>query len=348
MFNARNFFAAKRDQLKRNQFGGAIGGPVLRDKLFVFGGYQGTRIRNFMGGNSAFVATPTEIAGDFSALLSASNPNNPQSRVIVLKDPATGAPFPGNLIPISRFDPASLGMLKYLPSAGGNGLVFYGEPIVQNYNSFITRADYSPSAADRVIFRFNKDWYDQAGIFANNNLLTYTNATPDTSYNGALQETHVFSPTLLNDFRFGVTREVTHRSPPPGTPDVRDFGVQNIFQGPDKSIEGMTISGFLKFGDLGEGYFARTTFAWYDSLRWVLGRHNIALGGAFERDRWDKLNALNEYGIFTFSSDATGSAMADFLLGKLRTFQQGNGQRQSNRYLLYSITSRTTSKPLPG
>src|SRR6202040_4426308 len=97
-----------------------------------FGGYQGTRIRNLPGANSAFVPAPADIGGDFSALLSASNPNNPQSRVIALKDPISGQPFPGNIIPVSRFDPASLGMLKYLPSAASSGLVFCSKPVIQN------------------------------------------------------------------------------------------------------------------------------------------------------------------------------------------------------------------------
>ena len=118
---------------------------------------------------------------------------------------------------------------------------------------------------------------------------------------------------------------------------MQDLGVQNIYQGPDKSIDSISVSGFFSTGAAARGYFARATFAWYDSIRWVRGRHNFAFGGSYEHDRWNKLNALNSYGVFTFSGDTTGSALSDFLLGKLRSFQQGNGQRQSNRYDLYSL-----------
>ena len=85
--NARNFFAAEPDQLKRNQFGGSVGGPIVKDKLFFFGTYQGTQSRDISGGHSTTVPTVDERNGDFSAL----------SRQLV--NPNTGVPYPGNIIP---------------------------------------------------------------------------------------------------------------------------------------------------------------------------------------------------------------------------------------------------------
>src|SRR5262249_27293477 len=103
VYNAKNFFASDRDQLKRNQFGGTLGGPVVlpfyngRDRTFFFLGYQGTRLRN-TSSTSAFVPTAANLQGDFRALLDASSPDNPFHRVIQVIDPLTGQPFPGNLI----------------------------------------------------------------------------------------------------------------------------------------------------------------------------------------------------------------------------------------------------------
>lgn len=182
VFNARNFFAANRDQLKRSQFGGTVGGPVVipgayrgQDRTFFFFGYQGTRIRNLQGGLSAFVPTADNINGDFSALLAANDPNNPLGRVIQVRDPATGQPFPGNQISPDRFDPASRGLLRYLPSSSGSGLVNYNRPISQDFYEILTRVDHSLSNADRLSFRWSHNLFDNAATFEPENILTYRN-----------------------------------------------------------------------------------------------------------------------------------------------------------------------------
>ena len=95
--NARNFFAPTQDSLKRNQFGGAFGGPVIKNKLFYFGTYQGTRIASAAQGKIEFVPTAAERKGDFSRLLPG----------IQLKDPVTGALFVNNQIPQARFSDIS-------------------------------------------------------------------------------------------------------------------------------------------------------------------------------------------------------------------------------------------------
>ena len=79
--NARNFFAPTQDTLKRNQYGGAVGGPILKNRLFYFGTYQGTKIRSAAQGNVAFVPTAAERSGDFSG------------SGMTVKDPVTGMPF---------------------------------------------------------------------------------------------------------------------------------------------------------------------------------------------------------------------------------------------------------------
>src|SRR5207253_9831158 len=121
------------------------------DRLFFFGGYQSTRIRNTQGDRSAFVPTAANLTGDFSNLLNAGDPNNPLKRAITLKGPVSGQLFANNQIPVNRFDPAALALVKYLPPASSaGGVAFYSQPIIQNFDEFIARADYSLSVNDRL------------------------------------------------------------------------------------------------------------------------------------------------------------------------------------------------------
>ena len=130
-FNSKNFFSAERDFLKRKQYGGYAGGPIFRNKMFFFAGWQGTKIQNVGGTLNQTIPTTAMRAGDFSAV-----PTQ-------LVDPVTRLPFAGNQIPVSRFDPAAVNVMKFMPNvAGGNGaLVQVPRRIGQNDNQVIFKVD---------------------------------------------------------------------------------------------------------------------------------------------------------------------------------------------------------------
>ena len=335
VFNARNFFATARDPLKRGQFGGTFGGPVLRDRTFFFAGYQGTRVRSTEGGLHAFFPTDANLAGDFSAMLSAGNPNNPLGRAVTIKDPTNNQPFAGDIIPVSRFDSAAVALTKYLPRSSGSGNVFFSRPIAQDFDEYIVRGDHSFSSGDRLSGRFNANRYFGIPAFGGN-LAAYKDGSTITSKNASLQQIHTFGPRLLNDFRFGFARTVSSRQPPSGTPNVRDFGV-NIYQPPVNTIQSLSVSGYFSTGDLPTAIFPRTSFSWTDDVRWVHGRHSFAFGGFVERDRLNMVNTLGQAGTFSFSGDATGLALTDLMMGQLRTFGQAWGQHVKNRYLMMNV-----------
>src|SRR5207248_9100408 len=116
----------------------------------------GNRIRNLGAPATAIVPTPANIAGDFSDRLSATSPGNPLHKVEVIGDPLspTGSPFPGNIIPNSRFDPATVKMLTFLPQGSGNGSIVNVKPISQNFYDIVTKVDHSIGANDKFAGRY--------------------------------------------------------------------------------------------------------------------------------------------------------------------------------------------------
>lgn len=338
VFNARNYFAARRDQLKRNQFGFTVGGPVFvpklyngRDRTFWFFAYQGTRLRNIGNNSSAFVPTPANLTGDFSSYLTANNPNNPLGKAVQIIDPVSGQPFPGNIIPVNRFDPAALGAEKFLPKPGGSGLLFYQGRVVQNLDETMERLDHAFSSKDRFTFRATWNTFKNEPVFDPQNILTLTAGSAITSQNYLAHEIHLFRSNLLNDFRFTYWRLKSSRGPAPGSPNVADFGVQNISQATPKAVQGISVSGFFGFSETPFAAFVRQGFTWADDLIWTRGSHNLQFGVSIDRSRFDLVNNVAMDGSFTFTSDVTNLALASFLLGKMRSFTQGSGQPENLR-----------------
>lgn len=323
VFNAANYFGYVNgvktvDPLKRNQFGGTIGGPVIKDKTFFFGGYQGTRVRDNQGGLNAFVPTTANMTGNFSNISG------------TIKDPITGLPVPSKQIPTSEFDPASMKMLTYIPSGGTTGQVFYATPIVQNFDEYILRGDQTFSSKDSLIGRYYYDRFYNIGSYGGD-LLAYRQGSTISSHNATIQEMHIFSPNLLNNFRIGFMRMVSQRQPPPGTPNVVDFGVP-IYQPPTaKAIQSISVSGYFSTGANPTAKFPRDSYSYIDDVHWVHGKHNLAFGGIYEKDSLNMVNVLGLPGTFSFSGDTTGNALVDFMTGRLRTFGQANGQHVKNR-----------------
>lgn len=324
--NARNYFAAIADPLKRGQEGGTIGGPIVKNKTFFFAGYQATTIRDVTNGLNKYVPTQAEESGDFSALESATNPNNPLSKQEIIKDPTTGQPFPGNIIPVARFDTAALGVMKYLPSVGGTGIIYYSSPVHQNFQDVMGRGDEVLSDKDHINAHYDYQLFTNKPVYNPSNILSYADGSDIVAQNALIQETHIFNPSLLNEFRVGFNRAASIRGPADGVPSVRTFGVNIPYQPPANDIQSINVSGFFNFGDNPFARFTRNNFLGSDAVRWVHGHHNIVIGGDAERRQVELDNGFNSPGLFTFNGTYTGLALSDFVLGDLYQFQQAQGQ----------------------
>ena len=343
-FNARNFFAAKRDQLKRNQFGGTIGGPIDiphlvngKNRDFFFFGYQGTRIRNIGNTSSAYVPLTQNLTGDFSNTLSASDPSNPFGKATTVLDPTTGSAFAGNLIPASRLDPAALKFMKYIPvQSSGNGRIYYSTPLAQNFNEYLARVDHSFSEKDRLSVRYFLDKFDNKAFLESSNYLANANYSQIYSQNAMVSETHVFTPLLLNEFRASFSRQTSNRGPSTTTINLADLGV-NIWQPTIKALNGISVSGFFSQGQTDPAAFIRNQYNINDDISWVKGKHNIAFGGTAIRGQVLLRNLFRTSGSFGFTADNTNNALASFELGYVRTFAQGYGEYKDNSLYSYSL-----------
>jgi len=335
-FNARNFFAAKRDQLKRNQFGGTIGGPVMlphyngKSKDFFFFGYQGTEIRNIGGNSSAYFPTNATLNGDFSSRLSASDPANPFAKAITIIDPQTGQPFPNNQIPLARYDPVAVAFTKYIPvQATGNGRLFYSTPLAQDFKEFITRGDHSFSERDKLSLRYFYDKFHNTGFLDKTNYLANSNYSVIYSQNALISETHLVGPAALNEFRLSYSRETSNRGAAPGSISLGDLG-SHLYQPPGKTLEGINVSGYFNPSQTDPADFIRNQYNLSDDFNWVKGKHSISFGGSLIRAQVLLRNQFRTSGSFSFTADVTNDALASYFLGYVRTFTQGFGEYKDN------------------
>jgi hypothetical protein len=186
--NARNSFAPRRDTLKRNQFGGTIGGPILKNKVFFFAGYQGTRTRSDPDDKTAFVPSSQMLAGDFSGCSDFKDD---------IKDP-NGGIFPGKQMPLSRFSQQALNVVKFLPTSSDPcGKVSFG-PITNSSDSQVLgRVDYTINSKQTLFGRYLATRFAQLAPYAlsHNVLDTIIGGLDDLAQSAALGHTYMASPT---------------------------------------------------------------------------------------------------------------------------------------------------------
>ncbi|MBA3712027.1 MAG: TonB-dependent receptor [Pyrinomonadaceae bacterium] len=327
--NAKNFFASERDALKRNQFGGTIGGPIVHNKLFFFGGYQGTRTRTAPATNTVFVPTAQILRGDFSTLTSTTC--SPTART--LYDPLTGAPFPGNQVPRSRFSPQALAFLQYVPTSQDPcGRLQNAIPNNSDEDQFITRGDWQMSTRNTLFGRYFFTDLRNPGVFNDNLLLTTRAGILGRVQALVIGDTFTISPRVINSFHGTWARERITRGPASGLPTSADIGL-NVAPSPGNfpmiSVSGR-FSTFCGTCSLAQIYSGSLQFA--DDLTWTTGRHQLTIGANYIRRYLDFQVSTQQNPAFAFNGQATsnpsnrtgGDPLLDLLLGAPSQFIQGN------------------------
>jgi len=279
--NARNFFAPTRDTLKRNQFGGTVGGPVKKDKIFFSFGWQNTIIRQAPVNNSAASFTPTAamLLGNFSGCPT-DVPTAAQTSA------STAAKFINNQIAPSLIDPASLALAKLLlPPTTSNpcGNTSFGIITDVNEDQYVGRGDWQSSQKNTLFGRYLRDHYFRppGQNFNPGNLLVSTaGALNDADQGWAVGDTYLFSGTLVNQFRASVDRIGIHRYDD-NYVSACDLGVIGVYCGyvPHQSGFAVTNGPSLGPGTGGQAVAHTTPLQMNDDISWIKGNHQINFGG---------------------------------------------------------------------
>jgi hypothetical protein len=315
--NGRNYFSPTQDGLKRNQFGGTIGGPIRKDKTFGFFSYQGTTLsQNPI--NSATVLTAAERSGDFSAI--------PKQLV----NPATGVPFAGNQISPALFDPIATKLLALLPvGAPGTGQVFYPSPLVENDKQFVGRVDENMTQKLHFYSSYLYDALSEPAKTIPDNILTASPASGAGAANywqsqfAVLNTSYVFTPQLTTTFVISMSRRTNLGTSAPGFPGMTELGanIPNLVK-PGYTSMNLSISDYFSLGWDGTYEIPATEGGPSNQWTWVKGQHTLEFGGDVLSSKVIKEQDYEDEGVYGFSNALSGNNALDFLLSKPSSFSQ--------------------------
>ena len=334
--DARPTFAPRISEFRRNQFGGTIGAPIIRDKLFVFGDYQGFRQSTPVGVDFASVPTQLMRQGNFSQLLSPVSSG--LSQPYVIKDVSTGTPFPGNVIPTSLQNPVGLKYLNAYPMPNIAGKVQQNYVIQrqqdQNFDDFDVRSDWNATQNDRLFARasYAHDKENTSTRLPGLPAGYGSGAQYTYAHGGAVGYTHIFSAALTSDLRLGFQRTNLGYLPPyADVPLSKELGIPNANTSPLLG-GGALIGGYnsqLEYtGDYGNYQVPENTYQGAGSLSWAKGNHLIKFGGNFIRREVNIFRPKAGKGYFDLWGNgvgpgSTGYETADILAGFVQNYQIG-------------------------
>ena len=310
--NTRNFFAAGKPPLHKNQFGGDVGGPLIRNRTFFFAAYEANRERRGVTSSGSTVPTALERQGNFSQSKLAAGP---------VKDPLTGLPFDGNVIPASRLDPVAQKFASdFLPLPNLNGTqLTYNLSIPYIDDQFTGRVDHNLNDHSRLMLRY---FLDDTHYTNNDALLVFNSAYNWVTHNAALSHTYTFGPTATNTATFTYNRNTFIRSPLKTGKDETWAALgclSCIVVHPDSvpTDWNISINGGVGIRSSTAFFSYMQNFQLIDSFNKNIGNHLLSVGGSFLHARRNGREYFSASPSFTFDGTRSGSGngYADFFLG---------------------------------
>ena len=366
VLNANNWNAnrlgAARGAVRWNNFGGTLGGPIVRNKLFLFGDYQGSRLDFPTSFASRAQFTAKERTGDFSELLTASTPKQLYNPYSIINGQRT--PFVGNIIPTNLLSPVALKIVNAAanPLPGTSGLIsnyLYGTASHTNGDQGDIRADWNISDKHRFFGRYSQSRYDNPST--NSYPFLYSGFSTTPTKNGVLDLTSTLSPSFVNDLRGGVNYVLVNN----GTVNngtLGNFPATIGLPGIPSTILPSMVLGNAFATNIGSAgiyqLFANTVFQYGDTAILTKGNHTMHMGFQGQRQRINTFYSGNNGLAGTFNFDgrytagpsplasggskfagvATGAGEADFLLGLPYDIGEGvNGGTWGQRANIFGV-----------
>ena len=361
--DANNFFlnlaGAPIPPYQQNDFGISLGGPLVfpriyngRNKTFFFVNYEGFRSRKGLSG-TALVPSPAQLAGNladdsggtgiFPTNSSFCLANPASSKCLDVINPATGQPFAGNVIPSNKLDPIAQKWIPFIPVP--NVAIQAGQVVIPSFNytaspkeqndfsQFNTRVDHAIGSKDQIFGSFS---YDDRPHNTPSVMPFQGLETPLRDLLLAVGETHIFSPNIVNELRFGYNRSRTdlYSQGANGTTDFARtvFGLKNTSPNPvDFGVPEAFIGGFAGLGSGFTNPNASTDqdYQWVDNLSIVHGRHHLTMGINYIHEKYFSLTDVNGIPYVGFDGPYSHASLADFLLGDVTqaTASVGDGSQ---------------------